>query len=40
MGEQGGYEQKIEVIAKTAKKVEGGSSPGVGWGSEWMRTTN
>ena len=28
------------VIVKIAIKKLRGSGPGVGWGSEWMRTTN
>ena len=41
-GGQGGYEQRIEVTVtcKIAKKKLRGSSPMVGWGSEWMRTKN
>ena len=39
-GGQVGYEKRIEVIVKIAKKKLRGSGPGMGWGSEWMRTTN
>ena len=35
--------KELKLVLKLHKKVEeggGGSGPGVGLGSEWMRTTN
>ena len=32
--------KELKLLLKLQKKVEAGSSPGVGWGSEWMGTTN
>ena len=44
VGEGGGWVgvdmNKELVIVKIAKKKLRGSDTGVGWGSEWMRTTN